>query len=72
MTNTSNSEVVVSESVEVRELLGFLFYLNSLSKLWQLQRKHSKYMFDNSLIFRGFIKILAACMHAFCMLYLHI
>ena len=39
----SKSEVLVIESIEVRELLRFLFYLDILNKLSLLQRKHSKY-----------------------------
>ena len=58
------SEVVVIESIEVRELLRFLFYLNILNKFLLLQRKHSKYMYARYLNFPCFIKSLAACMHA--------
>ena len=67
----SKSEAVVIESIEVRELLRFLFYLDILNKLSLLQRKHSKYMYAKCLNFPCFITYLAACMHAFCMFYLY-
>ena len=60
----SKSEAVVIESIEVRELLRFLFYLDILNKLSVLQRKHSKYMYAKCLNFPCFITYLAACMHA--------
>ena len=60
----SKSEAVVIESIEVRELLRFLFYLDILNKLSLLQRKHSKYMYARCLNFPCFINYLAACMHA--------
>ena len=66
----SKSEAVVIESIEVRELLRFVFYLDILNKLSLLQRKHSKYMYAKCLNFPCFITYLAACMHAFCMFYL--
>ena len=68
----SKSEAVVIESIEVRELLRFLFYLYILNKLWLLQRKHSKYMYARCLNFPCFITHLAACIHAFCMFYLYV
>ena len=68
----SKSEAVVIESIEVRELLRFLFYLDILNKLSLLQRKHSKYMYAKCLNFPCFITYLAACMHAFCMFYLFV
>ena len=68
----SKSEAVVIESIEVRELLHFLFYLDILNKLSLLQRKHSKYMYAKCLNFSCFITYLAACMHAFCMFYLYV
>ena len=68
----SKSEAVVFESIEVRELLRFLFYLDILNKLSLLQRKHSKYMYAKCLNFPCFITYLAACMHAFCMFYLYV
>ena len=68
----SKSESVVIESIEVRELLRFLFYLDILNKLSLLQRKHSKYMYAKCLNFPCFITYLAACMHAFCMFYLYV
>ena len=68
----SKSEAVVIESIEVRELLRFLFYLDILNKLSLLQRKHSKYMYAKCLNFPCFITYLAACMHAFCMFYLYV
>ena len=72
MRNMSKSEAVVIESIEVRELLRFLFYLDILNKFWLLQRKHSKYMYARCLNFPCFITYLAACMHAFCMFYLYV
>ena len=66
------SEGVVIDSIEVREILRFLFYLDSLNKLSLLQRKHSKYMSARCLNFPCFINYLAACMHAFCMFYLYV
>ena len=57
----SKSEAVVIESIEVRELLRFLFYLDILKKLSLLQRKHSKYMYARCLNFPCFINYLAAC-----------
>ena len=68
----SKSEAVVIESIEVRELLRFLFYLDILNKLSLLQRKHSKYMYAKCLNFPCFITYLAACMHEFCMFYLYV
>ena len=68
----SKSEAVVIESIEVRELLRFLFYLDILNKLSLLQRKHSKYMYAKCLNFPCFITYLDACMHAFCMFYLYV
>ena len=68
----SKSEAVVIESIEVRELLRFLFYLDILNKLSLLQRKHSKYMYAKCLNFPCFITYLAACMHAFCLFYLYV
>ena len=68
----SKSEAVVIESIEVREPLRFLFYLEILSKLSLLQRKHSKYMYAKCLNFPCFKTYLAACMHAFCMFYLYV
>ena len=68
----SKSEAVVMESIEVRELLRFLFYLDILNKLSLLQCKHSKYMYAKCLNFPSFITYLAACMHAFCMFYLYV
>ena len=68
----SKSEAVVIESIEVRELLHFLFYLEILNKLSLLQRKHSKYMYAKCLNFPCFITYLSACMHAFCMFYLYV
>ena len=68
----SKSEAVVIESIEVRELLRFLFYLDILNKLSLLQRKHSKYTYAKCLNFPCFITYLAACMHAFCMFYLYV
>ena len=68
----SKSEAVVIESIEVRELLRFLFYLDILNKLLLLQRKHSKYMYAKCLNFPCFITYLATCMHAFCMFYLYV
>ena len=68
----TKSEAVVIESIEVRELLRFLFYLDILNKLSLLQRKHSKYMYAKCLNFSCFITYLAACMHAFCMFYLYV
>ena len=68
----SKSEAVVIESIEVRELLRFLFYLDILNKLSLLQRKHSKYMYAKRLNFPCFITYLAACMHAFCLFYLYV
>ena len=68
----SKSEAVVIESIEVRELLRFLFYLDILNKFSLLQRKHSKYMYAKCLNFPCFITYLAACMHAFCMFYLYV
>ena len=68
----SKSEAVVIESIEVRELLRFLFYLDILNKLSLLLRKHSKYMYAKCLNFPCFITYLAACMHAFCMFYLYV
>ena len=68
----SKSEAVVIESIEVRELLRFLFYLDILNELSLLQRKHSKYMYAKCLNFPCFITYLAACMHAFCMFYLYV
>ena len=68
----SKSEEVVIESIEVRELLRFLFYLDILNKLSLLQRKHSKYMYAKCLNFPCFITYLAACMDAFCMFYLYV
>ena len=68
----SKSEAVVIESIEVRELLRFLFYLDILNKLSLLQRKHSKYMYAKCLNFPYFITYLAACMHSFCMFYLYV
>ena len=68
----SKSEAVVIESIEVREMLRFLFYLDILNKLLLLQRKHSKYMYAKCLIFPCFITYLVACMHAFCMFYLYV
>ena len=65
----SKSEAVVIESIQVRELLRFLFYLDILNKLSLLQRKHSKYMYAKCLNFPCFITYLTACMHAFCMFY---
>ena len=66
----SRSEAVMIESIEGRELLRFLFYLDILNKLLLLQRKPSKYMYARCLNFPCFIKYLAAYMHAFCMFYL--
>ena len=68
----SKSEAVVIESIEGREMLRFLFYLDILNKLSLLQRKHSKYMYAKCLNFPCFITYLAACMHAFCMFYLYV
>ena len=68
----NKSEAVVIESIEVRELLRFLFYLDILNKLSLLQRKHSKSMYARCLNFPCFITYLAACMHAFCMFYLYV
>ena len=68
----SKSEAVVIESIEVRELLRFIFYLDILNKLSLLQRKHSKYMYAKCLNFPCFITYLAACMQAFCMFYLYV
>ena len=68
----SKSESVVIESIEVRELLRFLFYLDILNKLSLLQRKHSKYMYAKCLNFPCFITYLAARMHAFYMFYLYV
>ena len=68
----SKSEAVVIESIEVREMLRFLFYLEILNKLSLLQRKHSKYMYARCLNFPCFITYLVACMHAFCMFYLYV
>ena len=59
-------------TVEVRELLRFLLYLDILSKLSLLQRKHSKCMYARFLNFRCFINYLTAGMHAFCMFYLYL
>ena len=42
----SKAEAVVSESIEVREHLRFLFYLDILNNLLLLQCKHPKYMLD--------------------------
>ena len=72
ITNMSKSEAVVIESIEVREMLSFLFYLDILNKLSLLQRKHSKYMYARCLNFPCFITYLVACMHAFCMFYLYV
>ena len=68
----SKSEAVVIESIEVRELLRFLFSFDILNKLSLLQRKHSKYMYAKCLNFPCFITYLAACMHALCMFYLYV
>ena len=68
----SRSEAVVIESIEVRDHLRFLFYLDILKKLLLLQCKHSKYMYARCLNFPCFIKYLAAYMHAFCMFYLYV
>ena len=64
--------MVVIESIEVREVLRFLFYLDIVNKLLLLQCKHSKYMYARCLNFPCFIKYLAAYMHAFCMSYLYV
>ena len=68
----SRSEAVVMESLEIRELLRFLFYLDILNKLLLLQCKHSKYMYAKCLNFLCFINYLAACMHAFCMFHMYV
>ena len=68
----STSEAEVIESIQVRELLRFLFYLDILNKLLLLQCKHSTYMYARCLNFTYFINYLAACMHAFCMFYLYV
>ena len=68
----SKSEAVVIESIELRELLRFPIYLDILSKLSLLQRKHSKYMYAKCLNFLCFINYLAACIHEFCMFYLYV
>ena len=60
----SRSEAVVIESIEVAELLRFLFYLDILNKLLLLLCKHLKYMYSRCLNFPCFINYLAACMHA--------
>ena len=70
--NMSKSEAVVNESIELRELLRFLFYLDILNKRSLLQRKQSKYMYAKCLNFPCFINDLAARMHAFCMLHLQV
>ena len=56
------------ESIEVRELLCFLFYLDVLNKVLLLQRKHSKCMYAKFLNFPCFIlkNWLHACMHFAC------
>ena len=63
--NRSKSAAVVIESIELRELVRFLFYLDILNKLFLLQRKHSKYIYARCPNFPCFINYLAACMHAF-------
>ena len=68
----SRSEAVLIESIEVRELLRFLFHLDILNKVLLLQCKHAKYMYARCLNFPRFIKYLAACIHAFCMFYLYV
>ena len=71
--NMRMSEALVVESIEVREFLRFLFNLVILNKLvLLLQCKHSKYMYARCLNFPCFINYLAACIHAFCMLYLYV
>ena len=52
----SKSEAVVFASIEVQELLRFLFYRNILNKLLLLQRKHSKYMYARCLNSPEFLK----------------
>ena len=60
----SRSEAVVIESIEVREHLRCLFYLDILNKLLLLQCKHSKYMYARCLNFPCFITKFS-CMHAY-------
>ena len=68
----SNSEVVVVESAEVRELLRFQTYLEIVNKLLLLQQKLSKYMYAKCQNFPCFIKHLDAWLHAFRMFYLNV
>ena len=68
----NKSAAVVIESIEVRELLSFLFYLDIFNKLSLLQRKHLKYMYAKCLNFPCFITYLVACIHVFCMFYLYV
>ena len=70
--NMSRSEAVVIESLEVQELLRFLFYLDILNKLLLLLCKHSKYMYARCLNFPCFIYYLAPGIQAFCMFYLYV
>ena len=70
--NVIKSGAVVVGSIEVQEVLRFLFYINILNKLLLLQRKHSKYVYAKCLNFLCFIKSLAVCMHAFCMFHLYV
>ena len=68
----SNSELVVIESMEVREHLRFLDYIDILNRFLLLQRKYSKYVYAKCLNFPYFIKEIA-CMHALKLLiYLHV
>ena len=60
------SEAVVIMSIEVREILRFLFYLDILNKFLL----HLKYMYARCLNIPCFINYLVACMLAFCMFYL--
>ena len=65
----SNSEVLVTESIKVRELLRFLYYLDILNKLLLLQRKHSKKIYHKGLNFLRFLNkfsCMHACMHFVC------
>ena len=66
----SKSETVVIESIEVQELLRFLFYIDILNKLLLLLCMHSKYMYARCLNFPCFIKffgcILACILHVLC------
>ena len=59
----SRSEVVAIESLEVREHLRFVFYLDILNKLLLLQWKHSKYMYEFFMFYEVFDCIRACVLH---------